>query len=174
MGKNSVRTMAIVRTASNATAMTEGSREFCSILETISASGVVLPPFIVWQGKTHRESYYKEGGVEYEATFTVSPNGYMDDELGLEYMKKHFEPYTRASTTNASTTEAQARCLIVDGHSSHIAWKVVKHALDHNIHMIYLPSKSTHLLQPLDVGCFGVLQMTYKKNLSGMYSWNHL
>lgn len=167
MGKNTTRTMAIVRAGSPATAMTEGSREFCSILETVSATGAVLPPFIVWQGKTHRESYYKEGGVEYEATFAVSPSGYMDDELGLEYIKKHFEPYTRTGSDNAETP---ARCLIVDGHSSHIAWKVVKHALDHNIHMICLPSKSTHLLQPLDVGCFGVLQTTYEKNLSGMYS----
>ena len=161
MGKHSKRIMAIVRVGGKSTAMTEGSREFCSVLETISAEGVVIPPFIVWQGKTHRESYYREGGVEYEATFAVSPSGYMDDELGLEYMKQHFEPYTRGDTG-----PGQPRCLIVDGHSSHVAWQVVKYALDHNIHPICLPSKSTHLLQPLDVGCFSLLQTTYKRNLS--------
>ena len=48
----------------------------------------------------------------------------------------------------------------------HISWKVVQYALDHNIHMICLPSKSTRLLQPLDVGCFGILQMAYEKNLT--------
>jgi len=37
---------------------------------------------------------------------------------------------------------------------------------DEFVHMICLPSKSTHLLQPLDVGCFGVLQTTYERNLS--------
>lgn len=162
MGKNTTRVMAIVRTGGPATAIMEGSREFASVLETVSASGVVIPPFIIWQGKTHRESYYKEGGVEYEATFAVSPSGYIDDELGYEYMKVHFEPHTRGTAT-----VPPPHCLIVDGHSSHIAWKVVKYALDHNIHMICLPSKSTHLLQPLDVGCFGVLQTTYEKNLRG-------
>ena len=86
----------------------------------------------------------------------------MDDELGYGYMKVHFEPHTRCTAT-----VPRPRCLIVDGHSSHIAWKVVKYALDHNIHMICLPSKSTHLLQPLDVGCFVVLQTTYEKNLRG-------
>jgi len=76
--------------------MTEGSHEFCSVLETVSAGGVIIPPFIVWQGKTHRESYYQRGGaVEHEATFAIFPSGYMGDELGLEYMQQHFDPYTR-------------------------------------------------------------------------------
>jgi len=48
-------------------------------------------------GKTHRESYYQEGGVEHEATFAIFPSGYMDGELGLEYMQQHFEPYTRGA-----------------------------------------------------------------------------
>lgn len=32
-----------------------------------------------------------------EATFTVSPSGYMDDELGTEHIEPHFEPYTRVA-----------------------------------------------------------------------------
>ena len=38
-----------------------------------------------WQGKSHRESYYPESGLINVATFAVSDNGYMDDELGFEY-----------------------------------------------------------------------------------------
>lgn len=170
MGLNSTCTMAIVRAGGRSTAMTEGSQEFSSVLETVSATGVVIPPFIVWQGKTHRQSYYS--GVSMEATFAVSESGYMDDDLGLQYIKTHFDPYTRNGGVTIKTEESgdayqgPPRCLIVDGHSSHIAWKVIQYALENNIHMICLPSKSTHLLQPLDVGCFGVLQTTYEKNLS--------
>ena len=180
MGRNSTRTLAIVRAGGKSTTMTEGSREFCSILETVSAAGVVIPPFIVWQGKTHRQSYYSVPEVEVkEATFAVSESGYMDDELGLQYIKEHFDPYTRDSAIkveNAAKYGGPTRCLIVDGHSSHIAWslRVVQYALENNIHMICLPSKSTHLLQPLDVGCFGVLQKTYEKNLSGWLRENPL
>jgi len=54
--------MAIVRVGHRSTAITEGSREFCSVLETVSAGGVIILPFTVWQGKTHRESYYQDGG----------------------------------------------------------------------------------------------------------------
>lgn len=89
MGRNSTRAMAIVCVEGQSTAkmMAEGSWEFCSILETVSAAGAITPPFIIWQGKTHWESYYLEGGLINEATFAVSDSGYMDGELGFEYMK---------------------------------------------------------------------------------------
>ena len=112
--------MAIVRAGGRITArmMTEGSREFCSVLESVSTTGIVIAPFIVWQGKTHRESYYPHGsfsneGLMTQATFAVSESGYMDDELGFAFIKEHFEPLTRDSDNSP-------RCLIVDGHSSHL------------------------------------------------------
>lgn len=80
----------------------------------------------------------------------------MIDHSGMLYLSKHFEPHTRSG---------RARILIVDGHSSHICWPVVQYALEHNIHLIQLPSKSTHILQPLDVGCFGLLQSAYERHL---------
>lgn len=164
MKRNSTHTMAIVRAGGIATAMTKGSREFCSVLESVSAAKVILTPFIVWQGKTHRQSYYSDSVTKMKATFAVSESGYMDDDLGLQYLKAHFDPYTRGAFKSKDADDAiyggPAQCLIVDGHSSHIAWRVVKYALDNNIHMICLPSKSTHVLQPLDVGYFGILQTT--------------
>lgn len=82
-------------------------------------------------------------------------------------MKEHFEPYTR-------TPDNYPRCLIVNGHSSHLTCKVVQYALDHDIHIICLPSKSTHVLQALDVGCFGTLQTTYERNLNAWLRRNPL
>ena len=161
MGRNGARDMAIVCVGHRGYAVTEGLREFCSVLETISAIGNVLPPFIVWQGITHRESYYKlvDGGVRSRnGTFAVSPSGYMDNELGLEYMK-HFNTHT----------QKQTRVLIVDGHASYIAYPVVDYALMQDIHVICLQSR--HLLQPLDVDCFGILQKAYQYNLR---KWLHL
>lgn len=90
----------------------------------------------------------------------------MDDELGMLYISQHFEPHTRVAD--------QARILIVDGHSSHICWRVIQFALDHNIHLIQLPSKSTHILQPLDVGCFALLQAAYERHLSSWLLQNPL
>ena len=179
MGRNQVRRVAIVRSSTKQpTMMTEGSREFCSglyhahgnysavtknviVLDTINAAGSVIPPFIVWGGKTHRESYYNKHD-DRDATFAVSESGYMDDELGMLFLSQHFEPHTRPEAGISS----RARILIVDGHSSHVCWPVIQFALEHNIHMIQLPSKSTHILQPLDVGCFALLQAAYERRLS--------
>ena len=165
MGRNRIRTVAIVRasTKKGAVAMTEGSREFCTVLETVSAAGRVIPPFIVWGSKTHRDTYYKEKDLAPDerlgdATFAVSDSGYMDDELGYYHISKHFERHTQRP-------EKRPRILIVDGHSSHICWPVIQHALNHDTHVIQLPSKSTHLLQPLDVGCFALLQAAYERHL---------
>ena len=71
---NRRQVIAIVRVGGKSTALTEGSREFCSVLEAVSAGGKVIPLFIVWQGKTYRGSYYQEGGVKFEAIFAVSPS----------------------------------------------------------------------------------------------------
>ena len=149
MGRNTICTMAIVRAGGTSTAMTEGITKFCSVLEIVSATGVVIPPFIVWKGKTHQQSY-NTSEVKTEATFAVSESGYMYDDLGLQYIKTHFDSYTRDPKFKIKDAEARyegpARCLIIDGHSSHIAWKVIQCALDNNILMICLPSKYTHLL----------------------------
>ena len=178
LGRNQVRRVAIVRAAmKQPTMMTEGSRKFCSgmyslvailltieiitrnrglVLDTINAAGCVIPPFIVCGGKTHRESYYNKDDSR-DTTFAVSESGYMDDDLGLLYISQHFEPHTR----NAD----RAHILIVDGHSSHICWRVIQFAVEHSIYLIQLPSKSTHVLQPLDVGCFALLQAAYERHL---------
>ena len=42
---------------------------------------------------------------------------------------------------------------------------MVQVALDNDIHLIQLPSNSTHELQPLDVGCFALLQISYERQL---------
>ena len=109
----------------------------------------------------------------------------MDDNLGLQYIKEHFDLYTQPALAvgdvkikiekgEENNEPVAPRCVIVDGHSSHVIWRVVQYALNHNIHMICLPSKSTHILQPLDVGCFGLLQTTYEKNLRAWLRQNPL
>jgi len=72
-------------------------------------------------------------------------------ELGLDYITKHVNPYT------APTDTSTWRMLIVDGHSSHIAYPGVEYDLNHGIVVYCLPPHSTHLMQPLDVACFGPL-----------------
>ncbi|CAC5421207.1 unnamed protein product [Mytilus coruscus] len=51
--------------------------------------------------------------------------------------------------------------LLLDGHKSHVAVSTIEWARRHNIVIQLLPAHTSHLLQPLDVGCYGPLQNIY-------------
>lgn len=165
MGKGNNRHKVIISVHTKLPSLAEdGSREFVTTLESISAKGDVIPPFIIWSNQSHREGFYGAGGLHAEdGTFGYSQSGYMDNTLGYEYMSKHFEPHTRPASI--SGRPLPWRLLLVDGHHSHIHWKVIEYALEHRIKVLCLPPHSTHFMQPLDVGCYGVLAKAYKKGL---------
>lgn len=49
---------------------------------------------------------------------------------------------------------AVGRLLILDGYGSHLTYEFYEYALKHKIELFAPPTHSTHLMQPLDVGCF--------------------
>lgn len=51
--------------------------------------------------------------------------------------------------------------LVIDGHGSHLSAKFEEYAKGNGIITICLPAHSSHLTQPLDVGCFSVLKKRY-------------
>ncbi|KAL3713144.1 hypothetical protein TMatcc_001847 [Talaromyces marneffei ATCC 18224] len=53
------------------------------------------------------------------------------------------------------------RMLILDGHGSHLTAEFDRTCTENNIIPICMPPHSSHLLQPLDVGCFAVLKRHY-------------
>ena len=55
--------------------------------------------------------------------------------------------------------------IVLDGHQSHLAGKFEAFCKEKNIITICLPAHSSHLTQPLDVGCFSVLKQMYGREL---------
>ncbi|CUA71995.1 hypothetical protein RSOLAG22IIIB_04854 [Rhizoctonia solani] len=53
--------------------------------------------------------------------------------------------------------------LLLDGHSSHISMQVLNVAYKNGVFIICLPPKTTHKLQPLDVGVFNLVQGAWKR-----------
>ena len=51
-----------------------------------------------------------------------------------------------------------ALLLLMDGHSSHYNPSTIKTAAAQQVILFCLPPHTTHIAQPLDVGCFGVLK----------------
>lgn len=84
-----------------------------------------------------------------------SPNGWTSDEIGVDWPQKHFIPHT------TNQTKGKYRLLVLDGHNSHLTPQFDQICAQNNIVPICMPAHTSHLFQPLDVGCFAVLKRSY-------------
>lgn len=74
----------------------DGDRHFITVIEGVSAAGVVLPPLVIDKAKAHYAGWHAYVSEEEPAHFAYSDKGWTDNELGVLYLKKIFEPYTAA------------------------------------------------------------------------------
>jgi hypothetical protein len=132
----------------------QGNREWTTVIQGINAIGWAIPPFIIFQGKHHLSAWYKEGSTPHDWVIGVSENGWTTNELGLQWLK-HFDEHTKRRVVGAH------RLLIIDGHESHESLKFQQYCKDNKIITLCMPPHSSHLLQPLDVGCFSALKTAY-------------
>jgi hypothetical protein len=144
----------------------QGSREWVSLLECISSDGRVLTPYVIFKAKHLNKAWYDEfrkheGG----GTCAVSDRGWTDDELCLEWFKIVFEPET------SKVKKGEYRMLLFDGHGSHLTREVVTFCQEHKIILLCLPTHSTHILQPCDVGAFLPLADAYRRILTEKTRW---
>jgi len=65
----------------------------------------------------------------------------------------------------AHCTKGVYRLLILDGYSIYITLEFDLFSKDHSIITLYMLLHSSHLLQPLDVGCFAVLKRLYGQQI---------
>jgi hypothetical protein len=139
-------------TVGRATVVQPGNREWVTTIECINASGWCLPPFVILSGKLHQASWYQDLPPDW--VIAVSNNGWTTNELGLQWVK-HFDKHTKTCTIGAW------RLLILDGHGSHATPEFDQFCTNNKIITLCMPSHTSHLLQPLDVGCFSPLKALY-------------
>ena len=92
--------------------------------------------------------------------FTATENGWTMDDIAIEWLSKVFIPST------APQDPQEARLLILDGHGSHETTEFMYKCFEHNIHLLFLPPHTSHVLQPLDLSIFSPLKAAYRKELS--------
>lgn len=136
----------------------DGKRELVTVVETICANGSALTPFIVNKGAGHYLGWYRNlTEKEKDYRFGYSPKGWIDDYLALKWLEDVFDPQSAKIVGDLKLP----RLLIFDGHGSHVTYQFVEYCIQRNILLLCLPSHSTHLLQPLDVGLFSPYQHFY-------------
>lgn len=110
------------------------------------------------KGQYHLASWYTESGFPQDWVIKPTTNGWTDNETGLDWIQ-HFEKHTAGRKTGVY------RMLVIDGHESHVSVEFDRFCKDHNIITISMPPHSSHLLQPLDVGCFSPLKRAYGRQI---------
>ncbi len=139
-----------------------GNREWVSIIQGVNSYGWSIPPFIIFKGQCHLSAWY-EDDVQLPGDWVIilSENGWTTNEIGIQWIK-HFEKWTR------SRTKGIYRLLILDGHESHISVEFQQYCQENHIITLCMPPHSSHILQPLDVGCFAPLKASYGKQIENL------
>jgi hypothetical protein len=138
-----------------------GNREWSTVIQAINSQGWAIPPFIILAAQNHLANWYTETNLPTNWVIATTENGWTTNERGLEWVK-HFDRYT------VSRTRSSHRLLVLDGHESHHSTGFELYCKEHKIITLCMPSHSSHLLQPLDVGCFGPLKKAYSRQIENL------
>jgi hypothetical protein len=132
-----------------------------TVVGCVSASGMCLPPMVIWDRKTLNPELAK--GEVPGTIYGLSSSGWMDMELFEIWFKKHFLRHAPA---------VRPLILLMDGHSSHFCLDTIRLAVDEGVTLFVLPPSTTHLTQPLDKGIFGPLKVRWRETCHRFLSTN--
>ena len=117
-----------------------------TVVESISADGTSIPPLIILPGILIMESWFHENMTGHELV-TVSPTGYTNEGICMIWLD-HFIKHHNCGP------DKEWHILLIDGATCHEASNFIITAKANRIWVVKYPSHQTHLIQPLDVGCF--------------------
>jgi hypothetical protein len=146
-------------------AVQPGNREWVTLIQAINAAGWTVPPFLIFAGKYHLSAWYEED-IPRDWAIAVSDNGWTNNEIGVEWLK-HFNTHTKTRVVGT------CQLLVLDGHESHHSIEFQELCKENNIYTLCMPPHSSHLLQPLDVGCFSPLKRAYSREIEALIR-NHI
>jgi hypothetical protein len=158
----------------NAVVAEPARSKWTTSMECVSADGKVIDPLLIFAGENVQSNWIPRhldtrGCQNWK--FTCTSNGWTSNDIGADWISEVFEPQTRPAGRRTW------RLLIMDNHGSHCTIKFMRTCLEHQIMLLYIPPHTSHVLQPLDVGCFSAAKAAYRRSLSilpGIYSKEHV
>lgn len=143
------------------------SKSAVSIMLCVSASGICLPPYVVYKA-AHIWDTWRIGGPKGKpfctdkccsrgSRYNRSNHGWFDAVCFVDWFKMCFLPH--------AIKIPGPKALLGDNLSSHFTTEVLNLCETHNIRFICLPPNATHLCQPLDVSFFGPMKTTWRNIL---------
>ena len=120
-----------------------------------NAVGSQVPPFFIFPGQRMMPELMN--GQTPGAAGTVTTSGWSNAEVFREYLQDHFMKYVQGHDSS------EPILILYDGHRSHFSLDLIEWANANNIILFVLPPHCSHILQPMDVGCFGPFQIKYSQ-----------
>ncbi|XP_021711614.1 jerky protein homolog-like [Aedes aegypti] len=157
------RSQVIVRRgAKHAERIMDSTKTSTSAMFAGTASGKVLPPFVVYKSKFIYDTWteYGPGGTVYDCSNSGWFDNYLFEQWFFKIALKHFKD------VDSKVGETVPKLLIGDNLASHLSISVIEACRDHNIRFVFLPPNSTHICQPLDVAYFRPLKIKWKEVLA--------
>lgn len=87
--------------------------------------------------------------------------GWTNDALGLKWIQ-HFNKHIKDRVIGTY------QLLVLDGHGSHATPEFQAFCAENRIITLCMPPHTSHILQPLDVGCFGALKTAYGRLIADL------
>jgi hypothetical protein len=134
-------------------AVTSGKSQTITIIGAGNALGQQVPPYFVFPGKRFVDGLLD--GASPGATGTMSDSGWSNTNIFTSYIKEHLSKYL------PHHDEKSPVLVLYDGHRSHISIGLIEWAKENNIVLFVLPPHCSHLLQPLDVSCYGPFETAW-------------
>ncbi|XP_048252703.1 MFS-type transporter clz9-like [Haliotis rufescens] len=150
----------VTSSQSTPAAVTTSRSSTTTVIGCGNASGSSIPPYFVFKGKRMREELLS--GSTPGAAGTVSDSGWSNTEIFQHYLTEHFLKHAVAASADSPLL------IVYDGHRSHVSIPLIEWARQHHIILFVLPAHTSHVLQPMDVGCFGPFAKIYN-NLRHTY-----
>ena len=132
-------------------------KEHLSVLSCVNADGGCIPNFYILKG-----CYFLQDSIancEEGAVMGMQPNAWMTRWLFESWISHFIECLKRGRGVDLTNRHL----FILDGHNSHVMLEVVKISMDSSLDIVFLPSHTSHALQPLDIACFKPFKMAFRQ-----------
>jgi hypothetical protein len=134
----------------------QGDREWVTLIAAINAKGWAIAPYLIFKAKNHDAAWFPD--LKPQWRIGVSDNGWTTNDFGVAWLR-HFVKQIKGHRVGSYVL------LILDGHESHKSLSFQELCEENKIIILCMPPHSSHILQPLDVGCFAPLKRAYSKEI---------
>lgn len=129
-----------------------------SVMFTATASGKRLPLYVVYKSTILYSEWISRAPPD--TRYNCTKSGWFESAIFENYFETIIHNLLRPWAQKISGTKV----VICDNLSSHLCIKVVELCQQNDIKFIFIPPRSTHITQPLDMAFFAPLKKAWRKN----------